>query len=252
MEFPQKDRAEKKFLTLETENGGGDWSHWEALHADAIDPGQQGGAAFAASNSSVFIPPQINPAPALAEPGASRRAWVGIGGKGGARVFLGFNTLPNIALGGPDSAGFGWSSAVAVPLAGLTDSTGVFSISFRRDFEEEPLNGFRRDPYQRGVVVGGDYTKPNKTSGTSAWSSDGGEHWIASTTPPRGYRSTVQWFDSLKVWITAGTNGSDFSRDDGKTWQPLDDGNWNALSLPFVVGPKGRIARLNAAAMPKP
>jgi hypothetical protein len=43
-----------------------------------------------------------------------------------------------------------------------------------------------------------------------------------------------------------GTNGSDISRDDGKTWTALDDGNWNALSLPFVVGPKGRIARLSA------
>jgi len=50
------------------------------------------------------------------------------------------------------------------------------------------------------------------------------------------------------VWIAAGTNGSDISRDDGKTWQAVDDGNWNALSLPFVVGPKGRIARLSVAA----
>ena len=48
------------------------------------------------------------------------------------------------------------------------------------------------------------------------------------------------------------TNGSDISRDDGKTWRALDDGNWNALSLPFVVGPKGRIGRLNAGALPKP
>jgi hypothetical protein len=55
----------------------------------------------------------------------------------------------------------------------------------------------------------------------------------------------VQWSEALKLWITVGTNGSDISRDDGKTWQPLDDGNWNALSLPFVVGPNGRIARLN-------
>ena len=34
---------------------------------------------------------------------------------------------------------------------------------------------------------------------------------------------------------------------DGKTWTRLDDGNWNALSLPFVVGPEGRIARLSAS-----
>ncbi|MGA3080779.1 MAG: hypothetical protein ABSD44_05295 [Terracidiphilus sp.] len=40
--------------------------------------------------------------------------------------------------------------------------------------------------------------------------------------------------------------------DDGKTWQPLDDGNWNALSLPFVVGPSGRIARINPVALPAP
>ena len=37
---------------------------------------------------------------------------------------------------------------------------------------------------------------------------------------------------------------------DGKTWKPIDDGNWNALSLPFAVGPNGRIARLNPAALP--
>jgi len=71
-----------------------------------------------------------------------------------------------------------------------------------------------------------------------------------STTPPHGYRSSVQWGESIKAWITVGTNGSDISRDDGITWQPLDNGNWNALSLPFVVGPNGRIARLNAAALP--
>jgi hypothetical protein len=60
----------------------------------------------------------------------------------------------------------------------------------------------------------------------------------------------VQWSESLNLWITVGANGSDISRDDGKTWQPLDDGNWNALSLPFVAGPNGRIARLNPTALP--
>jgi hypothetical protein len=38
--------------------------------------------------------------------------------------------------------------------------------------------------------------------------------------------------------------GSDISRDDGRTW--------TALSLPFLVGPNGRIGRLNAGALPKP
>ena len=73
----------------------------------------------------------------------------------------------------------------------------------------------------------------------------------AASKPPHGFRSSVQWSEALKVWIAVGTNGSDLSRDDGKTWQPINDGNWNALSLPFVVGPNGRIARMNPAALPK-
>jgi hypothetical protein len=101
----------------------------------------------------------------------------------------------------------------------------------------------------RFIAVGGDYTKPNGTAGTAAWSADGGVNWTAAAAPPHGYRSAVEWSEALNVWITAGANGSDVSRDNGKTWQPLDDGNWNALSLPFAVGPNGRIARLDAAAL---
>jgi len=101
------------------------------------------------------------------------------------------------------------------------------------------------------MAVGGDYTKPNESAGTAARSSDSGLHWTAPAKPPHGYRSTVQWSESLKLWITAGTNGSDISRDDGRTWQPLDNGNWNALSLPFIIGPKGRIGRLDASAIQK-
>ena len=99
------------------------------------------------------------------------------------------------------------------------------------------------------VAVGSDYTKPTESARTAAWSADGGEHWTASATPPHGFRSAVQWSKVQRVWIAVGTNGSDISRDGGKSWQALDDGNWNALSLPFVVGPKGRIARLNAMAV---
>ena len=171
---------------------------------------------------------------------------------------MGFSNLTDVCLGPKDKWSdeprFAWSKAIYVPMAGGTDPSGVFSVSFRaeilplEDFPDAIVPNGRGD-YQHGIAVGGDYTKPNESAGTAAWSSDGGEHWTASTTPPHGYRSSVQWSESLKAWITVGTNGSDISRDDGKTWQPLDNGNWNALSLPFVVGPNGRIARLNAAAL---
>ncbi|MGC1299151.1 MAG: glycosyl hydrolase, partial [Alloacidobacterium sp.] len=120
-----------------------------------------------------------------------------------------------------------------LPMAGATASAGIFSIAMNAD-------------KTIAVAVGGDYTKPNESNGTAAWTADGGQHWTAAEKPPHGYRSAVAWDADSKAWIAAGTNGSDISYDDGKTWQPLDDGNWNALSLPWIVGPKGRIAKLGA------
>ena len=66
----------------------------------------------------------------------------------------------------------------------------------------------------RTVATGGDYTKPTSPIGTAAWSEDGGKHVDRLPKPPHGYRSTVQWSEPLKAWFTAGTNGSDISRDD--------------------------------------
>ncbi len=183
----------------------------------------KGTAAFAASNSSITL------GSFQTENGTAREVWFAIGGADGSRVihYQHFNG------GEPERASSSVSEVETFP---KTAGGGIFSIHFKND--------------GHGIAVGGDYTKPNLSAGTAAWSADGGQHWVASATPPHGYRSAVQWSEPLKLWITAGTNGSDISRDDGKTWQPLDDGNWNALSLPFVVGPNGRIGRLNSSAIP--
>jgi photosystem II stability/assembly factor-like uncharacterized protein len=127
-------------------------------------------------------------------------------------------------------------------------TAGGFSLAVREGNSPNPTL----------IAVGGDYSKSELRDGTAATCRREFKDppfmtffkCEASTTPPHGYRSAVQWSEALKAWITVGTNGSDISRDDGKTWQPLDDGNWNALSLPFVVGPNGRIARINPAALP--
>jgi hypothetical protein len=74
-------------------------------------------------------------------------------------------------------------------------------------------------------------------------------HWTLSTVPPSGYRSAVAWESKCSCWIAVGTSGSDVSFDDGHTWRSFDSGNWNALSLPWVVGPEGRIARLDGNAV---
>jgi photosystem II stability/assembly factor-like uncharacterized protein len=178
---------------------------------DATCTALPGESAFAASNSSVVI-------------FDTGKYIIGTGGKSGPRVLL----APLLAR---TKACLG----VSVPLASGNESSGVFSIAFR-DMEH-------------GIAVGGDYKKPNESTGTAAFTSDGGLHWTAASKPPHGYRSTVIWYPAAKAWIAAGTNGSDISQDGGKTWQPLDNGNWNAISLPYIVGPGGRIGKLIPSAI---
>lgn len=166
-------------------------------------------AAFAASNSAVFV-------------FGSRRYIIGTGGKQGSHALL----SPLLAY--QDSAK--GCLAASVPIATGSESAGIFSVAFR-DLE-------------RGVAVGGDYKKPDEPSGTAAWTADGGRSWIAAAKPPRGYRSAVAWYAERNAWIAVGSNGSDISHDDGKTWESFDSGKWNAISVPFAVGPEGRIGKL--------
>jgi photosystem II stability/assembly factor-like uncharacterized protein len=206
------DPVDGKFSVFETDDGG---TSWDKAHDIGLSS-KAGEGAFAASNSSLLV------------------NWVdgiavfGTGSPSGARLFRECDTCRREAE---------WTAS-SMPSFSAGATAGIFSVNYR--------------DWRRWIAVGGDYTKPNETKATAAWTVDSGHHWTASITPPHGYRSSVQWSDSLKAWITVGTNGSDISRDDGKTWSPLDDGNWNALSLPFVVGPKGRIARIDASAIPAP
>ncbi|MDE1162580.1 MAG: hypothetical protein PW792_11630 [Acidobacteriaceae bacterium] len=134
------------------------------------------------------------------------------------------------------------SGQVALPVFANGSSSGVFSFGFRSQ--------------KAGVAVGGDYQHENFRDHVAAWSSDAGLTWKAAKTDPGGYRSAVAYSEKLKTWITVGPNGTDASFDDGRNWQALEPGlkdvegadrGWNALSLPFVVGAKGRIGLLREA-----
>jgi photosystem II stability/assembly factor-like uncharacterized protein len=211
---------------------GPDWpTNWtrECACHPQTPKAREGEAAFAASNSSVL---------------SFGRAdfMLGTGGIHGSRVFFFHEQL---AKGSRDEVYFVQDTR-DVPIATGKESRGIFSLGMR--------------DRQNIVAVGGDYLEPDDSAETAAWTDDGGKTWAAAETPPHGYRSAVAYDPATKSWITVGPNGTDISADDGKNWRALHpdpamheaadaDRDWNALSLPFVVGPHGRIGKLNAKAL---
>jgi photosystem II stability/assembly factor-like uncharacterized protein len=204
------DPVHGSFYLSETTDSG---KTWIQKHNRALqaEPSLQG--AFAASNTSMSV--------------MRESLSFGSGGVGGA--FL-YRLAPQ--------------SSVKVPLGSTTEASGLFSLTLQ--------------PTGAGIAVGGDYLKPNDSTRTTAYTTDGGQTWTPSTTPPHGYRSAVAYDTPTKTWITVGPNGTDISTDDGRNWHALTpaptdtpdaDKNWNALSLPFVVGPHGRIGLLRDDAL---
>jgi hypothetical protein len=216
------------FVLFVTEDGGRTWirQHNKGLRARSSEQG-----VFAASNSSM----------------AASAGFVafGSGGKGGAFAYS-IRWYP-IGKADPKGRRKRWARQ-PVPIGNHSESSGVFSLADR-----DSGIGWT-------IAVGGNYESPDDQSATAALTFDAGRSWVASTTMPHGFRSAAAWDAASKTWITVGPNGTDISADDGKNWRALHpdpamheaadaDRDWNALSLPFVVGPHGRIGKLNPKAL---
>ena len=123
-------------------------------------------------------------------------------------------------------------NVVEPPITKGTSGSGIFSIAMRNA--------------KNGVIVGGDYEKPDMTQNLSAITTDGGKTWVASS-GLNGYRSGVAYLDK-RTLIAVGSNGSDISKDGGKTWSKFGEGNFNAVQtdgkeMIWAVGPNGFVAR---------
>jgi len=127
-----------------------------------------------------------------------------------------------------------WSVTKA-PIASGVESAGIFSIAFI--------------DANRGVIVGGDYRKPNDAGDNVAVTADGGRNWkLSAGRQPAGFRSGAVFVAPLTI-IAVGTSGSDVSTDGGTSWTPLDSENYNSVAtrngVVWAVGPQGRIAKLD-------
>jgi photosystem II stability/assembly factor-like uncharacterized protein len=227
------DQVNGKFSLFYSSDQGEKW-------AAADDPGleaDKGEGGFAASNSGMIA--------------IGATLYFGTGGGPAAHVY---NTYGKCAEGAAKGAScpLMWERHEA-PMASGSAGAGVFSLGGRSG---AATPGAAKSGL---VAVGGDYEKPDASSGTAALSTDG-KTWAAAATMPHGYRSAVAFDAAAQSWIAVGPNGTDVSRDDGKNWTALkpaasdtadSDKGWNAISLPFVVGGKGKIGRLEAEAVKK-
>ncbi|HZH35294.1 MAG TPA: YCF48-related protein [Pyrinomonadaceae bacterium] len=120
------------------------------------------------------------------------------------------------------------------PIVSGGNGTGIFSIAM--------------SDKTRGVIVGGNYEKPEDAARNLALTNDAGKTWV-SAAGLNGYRSGVTFVDKRTV-IAVGSSGSDVSRDGGKTWTNLDKENYNAVmtkgkNAVWAVGANGLVAKFS-------
>jgi photosystem II stability/assembly factor-like uncharacterized protein len=180
-------------------------ANWKLLEAKMLPPALRGEGAFAASGTCLITHGESD-------------VWFATGGAKSARVFH------------SKDRGQNWEVCETPIIAG-TESAGIFSIAFRDK--------------QHGMIVGGDYKKPNEFGATAATTSDGGKTWILID-KQLPFRSAVAW--AKDRWVAVGTPGSHVSQDNGVTWKPLDREDYNSVGFTspgegWAVGPKGRIAK---------
>jgi hypothetical protein len=224
--------SDRRFELEQTYDGGQTWKQWEPSIHELQVIGN--GCGFAASNSALLAIDKF-------------QSVFATGCTGGSFLYGVINTSPGICNCSPMPSEQEWNNKLLVTRGApgpfpKTDSGGIFSIAAAPDGAI--------------VVVGGDYKKPDDAAHTSATTIDWGRTWKPAQTPPHGYRSAVDYYEATGAWVTVGPNGTDVSTDDGLNWwaarpdpalhEAADaDRNWNALSLPYVVGPKGRIGKLD-------
>ncbi len=183
--------------------------NWREIPSENIPPAIDGEYAFAASGTCLITEGVGN-------------AWIGSGGAA-ARVYR------------SSDKGETWEVA-ETPFVSGNQSSGIFSLAFKDS--------------QNGIAVGGDYQQPDKANANLAITSDGGKTWN-SVEDSLVYRSCVFYFPNPFSYylIAVGRSGSDYSTDNGETWNTFSDIGYYTLSFAksglsgWAAGSDGRIAK---------
>src|SRR6185369_12708514 len=202
------DPVDGKFILIKTTDGG---TTWNELPRENLPESIEGDGAFAASGTCITVQGRTN-------------VWFGSGGGSVARVFR------------STDGGASWKAA-PTPIKAGNASSGIFSLAFK--------------DAKNGVVVGGDYRKEKEPGDNVATTTDGGATWVlAAASHPLEFRSAVAYVPGSRgaMLVAVGPSGSDYSTDNGASWQSLGGPGFHAFSAVgakagWGVGENGRIGR---------
>jgi hypothetical protein len=223
------DPVKGSFVLFASRDDGRTWNRKKNV-GPKVQPSEQ--AAFAASNSSMTA---LLSAVSFAS-----------GGTGGAFVYsiaeseICFDACPEDEF---DFEGHRekWIRQ-PVPIGNHTGSSGVFSLAANygalsiADLQKADL-GLLDGAY---VAVGGDFTMPDQSTRTAAYTNGKTKAWLPSQIPPHGYRSAVAYDADAKTWITVGPNGTDVSTDNGRncsTKRPTPTATGTRFRCPSLLVP---------------
>jgi photosystem II stability/assembly factor-like uncharacterized protein len=143
--------------------------------------------------------------------------------------------------GGLRSRLFWKGQPINLPIVQGSESTGANSVAVRDAKKRKQSNYL--------VVVGGNFAADTTTANNCYYTTNGGQSWQAPATPPRGYKSCVEFITKNKL-ITCGTSGVDVSSNGGKTWQYIAATGYHVCrrakegSTVYLAGGNGKIAKL--------
>ncbi len=216
-------------------------SFWDAKHGIAIGDSVAGQLYILTTDTGGAswkrVPPSALPA-ALENEGAFAASGTNIAVVGTSHAWIATGAAPKARVLRTSDRGRTWKVADTPIASG--PSSGIFSITFRDK--------------KHGVVVGGDYRKENEAVDNLAITEDGGETWKL-VQGLSGYRSVVAYVQpspETRGIIAVGPAGADYSRDDGRTWTPVEGLKFDTLSLArgkhtkvgWAAGANGSIAKV--------
>ena len=131
----------------------------------------------------------------------------------------------------------GWWDRQATPIRSGATSTGIFSICMTDD--------------NHGVIIGGDYEKPERATRNVAFTNDGGKTWRAHSAQKMPHKACVRPLGVGKEgFLAVGRTGIAISTDGGNTWRHVSDESFYTLDttadgrFAWAAGVDGRVARI--------